>query len=195
MVTHDIVVIAASAGGVSAVAEILQGLPAEFDGSLFVVIHTSPGGPGLLPTVLDRVTPLTVTNAADGEPIERGRVYVAPPDRHLVLEHGVVRLSDGPKENYTRPAADPLFRSAAQHYGSRVVGVILTGGDGDGAAGARAIKEHGGVVIVQEPAEAQNPSMPRAALLRDHPDLRLQLAEIPCVLVTLSEMPPGALPT
>jgi two-component system chemotaxis response regulator CheB len=194
MPTRDIVVIAASEGGVVAVADLLRSLPAALGAALFVVVHTRPDGPGLLPGILSRATALSVTAAEDGQPIAPGRVYVAPPDRHLVLEDGFVRLSNGPKERHTRPAADPLFRSAAHHYGPRVVGIILTGGDGDGTAGARAIKARGGVVIVQEPHEARNPAMPREALLRDHPDFRLPLAEIPSVLVRLSEMPVGAFP-
>jgi two-component system, chemotaxis family, protein-glutamate methylesterase/glutaminase len=194
MATRDIIVIAASQGGPEAVSSLLSQLPAELPASLFVVIHTHPTSPGLLPQMLRRATVLPVSAATAGLVFERGHVYVAPPDRHLFLEMGTLRLSHGPKENYTRPAADPLFRSAAEHHGPRVIGVVLTGGDGDGTAGARAIKRHGGLVIVQEPGEARNPNMPRHALLRADPDFRLPLTDIPAVLMQLVRMPIGSLP-
>jgi two-component system, chemotaxis family, protein-glutamate methylesterase/glutaminase len=194
MAMRDIIVIGASEGGIQAVSGVLAPLPAGLPAAIFVVVHTAPRGPALLPQILAGATVLAVSAAADGQAIERGHVYVAPPDRHVIVEPGRLRLSDGPKENHSRPAADPLFRSAAEHYGPRVVGVVLTGGDSDGTAGARAIKRQGGLVVVQDPDEARNPGMPRHALLRDHPDFRAPLVQIPALLITLIQMPIGALP-
>jgi two-component system chemotaxis response regulator CheB len=157
-----------------------------------VVMHTHPTGPGLLAAILDRSSAMPVVNPVQHQRIARGTVYVAPPDRHLLLGSGYVRLDHGPKENHTRPAADPLFRSAATHYGERVIGVVLTGGDSDGTKGLTAIKRAGGIGIVQEPDEAHNPQMPRSALLHDHPDYRLPLAEIPPLLRDLASRPTKA---
>jgi two-component system chemotaxis response regulator CheB len=116
--------------------------------------------------------------AQDGALIEAGHIYVAPPDHHMFLGPGRIRLSQGSKVHHTRPVADPLFISAAETYGHRVMGIVLSGGDGDGAAGLRAITEHGGTSLVQDPKEAAIPSMPRAAIMADHPDTCLPVAEI-----------------
>ncbi len=123
---RDIVVVGASAGGVEALRALVGGLPADFPGSVFVVMHTAPDSPGVLAQILDRSGPLPAANAKNRERIRPGHVYVAPPDTHMLLEPGRVRLTHGPKENRFRPAVDPLFRSAAAVYGPRVVGVILT---------------------------------------------------------------------
>jgi two-component system, chemotaxis family, protein-glutamate methylesterase/glutaminase len=123
--------------------------------------------------------------AANLQPIERGWIFVAPPDRHLVLEPGLMRLDAGPKEHHTRPAADPLFCSAAAAYGPRVVGVVLTGGDGDGASGLIAIQQKGGIAIVQDPDDAVDPSMPQHALDIGQPNYSLPLTEIAPFLVRL----------
>ena len=110
--------------------------------------------------------------------IEAGHIYVAPPDHHMLVEEFVIRLTQGPKVHYTRPAADPLFISAAKAHSSRVMGIVLSGGDGDGAAGLRVIIEQGGTSLVQDPSEADTPSMPRAAILAYHPDAVLPVEEI-----------------
>ena len=110
--------------------------------------------------------------------IKAGHVYVAPPDYHILLSSTRIWLSHGPKVHYTRPAADPLFISAAKSHGARVMGVVLSGGDGDGAEGLRTIAEHGGIAFVQTPEDAVNPSMPLAALVADHPDASLSVKEI-----------------
>jgi two-component system chemotaxis response regulator CheB len=110
--------------------------------------------------------------------IEAGTIYVAPPDHHVLLASHHIRLDQGPKVHHTRPAADPLFISDAQIHGERVLGVVLSGGDGDGATGLRTIAERGGSALVQDPAEAEIPSMPRAALMADHPDACLPVDEI-----------------
>jgi two-component system, chemotaxis family, protein-glutamate methylesterase/glutaminase len=117
--------------------------------------------------------------ARNGALIRTGHIYVAPPDHHMVLgDNNCIRLNQGPKVHYTRPAADPLFISAAEAHGRRVMGIVLSGGDGDGAAGLRAIGEHGGTAFVQDPDEAEAPSMPRSAILADHPDACLAVEEI-----------------
>ena len=183
---RDIVVVGTSAGGVEALRALVGGLPADFPGSVFVVMHTSPDSPGVLAHILDRAGPLLAANATNRERILPGHIYVAPPDTHLVLEPGRMRLTRGPKENRFRPAIDPLFRSAAQTYGPRVVGVILTGGLDDGTSGLWAVKRLGGVAVVQDPDEAFMPSMPLSALGQVEVDYTLPLAEIPTLLARLA---------
>jgi two-component system chemotaxis response regulator CheB len=125
--------------------------------------------------------------------IERGHIYVAPPDHHMTVGPiGFIRLDQGPREHYTRPAADPLFRSAASIYGSRVIGIILTGGGSDGTKGLIAIEQAGGLAIVQDPGDASDPSMPTSALLDNNPDLCLPLSEIPGVIIRLSSVSQGS---
>ena len=153
----------ASAGGVEALRSALSQLPADLDAAVFVVLHLPASGKSLLAPILARVTPLETEVAVDGEPVLAGRVYVAPADRHLLVQDGRVLLSGGPKENGTRPAVDPTLRSLAIGYGSRAVAVILSGALGDGSAGAAAVADAGGVVIVQDPDEAVVPSMPESA--------------------------------
>lgn len=194
MAAHDIVVIAASAGGLVPLTAIVRGLPGDFPGSLFIVMHTHPSGAGLLATILGRSSSMPVVSPVQHQPIARGVVYVAPPDRHLLLGPGYIRLDHGPKEHYTRPAGDPLFRSAAAHYGRRVVGVALSGGASDGTNGLTAIERAGGIGVVQEPDEAENPQMPRSALRHDRPDYRLSLDAIPRLLVHLATGSAGAQP-
>lgn len=189
MPTNDIIVIGASAGGIEALKEIAGGLPTDFPASVFVVLHTAPDSPGVLADILDRAGALSAMNAVDGERIRPGRMYVAPPDRHLVIEPNSVRLTRGPKENRFRPAVDPLFRSAAQVYGPRVIGVILTGNLDDGTAGLRAVKQLGGTAVVQDPREALAPSMPRSAMRHARVDHCLPLSEIAPLLVRLTSTP------
>lgn len=160
----DIIVVGASAGGLGAFEKLVAQFPSDFPATIFIVWHISPDYPSLLPQILARVASLPVKHAVDNEPIKTSQIYVAPPDRHLLVEPGVVRLSRGPKENRFRPAIDVLFRSAAWSYGARVIGVVLTGSLDDGAAGLYAIKERGGIAVVQDPADALHASMPRAAM-------------------------------
>ena len=183
---RDIIVVGASAGGVEALSEIVAGLPADFPASVFVVLHSAAGAPNVLAGILDRAGPLPARYAEDRERIEPGRVYVALPDHHLVVEPTRVRLTRGPKENRFRPAVDPLFRSAAQAYGPRVVGVVLTGGLDDGTSGLLAIKRLGGTAVVQDPREAFIPSMPQSALGHVEVDYCLPLREIAPRLVRLA---------
>jgi two-component system, chemotaxis family, protein-glutamate methylesterase/glutaminase len=166
---RDIVVVGASAGGVEALGAFVETLPPELPASIFVVLHMSPGGTSVLPQILARKTRLTVVSARDGEPIERGKIYVAPPDHHVLLVDGRVSLTRGPRENGLRPAIDPLFRSAARAYGQRVVGIVLSGALDDGTAGLKMIVDSGGAGLVQDPDDALYPSMPRHALAYDSP--------------------------
>jgi len=182
----DIIVIGASAGGIEALRLIVRDLPKDFAASIFVVLHTAPQSPGILDQILARAGSLPATNATDKEQIQPGRIYVAPPDHHLLIEPGIVRVTKGPKENRFRPAVDPLFRSAAQTYGARVVGIILTGGLDDGTAGLWAVKQLGGTAIVQDPEEAVAPSMPASARRYVKVDYCLPLAEIATLLVRLT---------
>ena len=194
MTTRDIVVMGASAGGVQAFQALVRALPSDFPGSVFIVMHMSADAPGLLPVILNREKGMPVIHATDGTPLGRSRIYVAPPDHHLLLERGYMRVTRGPRENRHRPAIDPLFRSAARAYGRRVVGVLLTGLLDDGTSGLQMIKARGGVSIVQDPEEAQYGSMPANALEHDSPDYSLPIAEIVRLLVRLVRRPAEARP-
>ena len=176
---HDMITIGASAGGVEALTELVRGLPVDLPASVFVSLHVPPHGTSMLPQILSRRGPLPAHHARDGEPIEPGRIYVAPPDLHLLIHQGVVRLSRGPRENGFRPAIDPLFRTAARWHGPRVVGVILSGTLDDGTAGLLAIKERGGFAVVQDPDDALFPGMPRNAMDVVHVDHVLPASEHP----------------
>lgn len=164
MPDHPIVVIGASAGGVSALSTLVQELPADFSAAVYIVLHIPAQTPSRLQEILGRVCKLPVSSARDGEPIRAGRVVVAPADRHLMLDRGHVRVTRGPKECRVRPAIDVLFRSAAAAYGPSVIGVVLTGTLDDGTAGLWAVKDRGGVALVQQPETAEYPSMPESAL-------------------------------
>ena len=186
MATHDIVVVGASAGGVEAISTIAAGLPRDLRAAVFVVLHLSRGR-SVLPEILTRVGQLPATHPQDGETFFHGRIYVAPPDHHMTLEGSTIRVQHGPTENGVRPAVDPLFRSAARMFGPRVVGVILTGSLDDGTAGMAAVKGAGGVTIVQDPAEAFAPSMPRSAAEFVSVDHVLPLKEIPMLIERLAK--------
>jgi two-component system chemotaxis response regulator CheB len=183
---RDIVVIGTSAGGIEALRTIVNHLPDDFPAALFAVVHTSPNSPGVLASILERAGSLPARCVQESEVIRPGRIYVPRPDHHLIVDAGVARSTRGPKENRFRPAVDPLFRSAAQAYGPRVIGVILTGGLDDGTAGLAAVKQLGGTAVVQDPNDAMYPSMPRNALEHVRVDHCVPLAEIAPLLVHLT---------
>ena len=164
MATRDIVVVGASAGGVEPLRQLAATLDPKLPAAVFVVLHVAADQPSALAQVLDRSGSLPARPAEDGAPIEPGRIYVASPDRHLMVEPGRVRVVNGPKENRNRPSVDVLFRSAARAYGPRVIGAVLSGSLDDGTAGLIAVKIRGGVAIVQDPAEAFSDAMPRNAM-------------------------------
>lgn len=186
---RNIIVIGASAGGFDAMKRLVADLPSDLNAAVFIVWHMSPDVRGILPDVLNRQRSLHASNAIDKEEIKTSRIYVAPPDRHLVVEKGRVRVTQGPKENRFRPAVDPLFRSAAYAYGSRVIGVVLSGALDDGTAGLWAIKEHGGLAVVQDPEDAEVPSMPQSAIREVAVDYKVPVAEMGSLLTRLCTAP------
>jgi two-component system chemotaxis response regulator CheB len=186
----DAVGIGASLGGRAVLEEILAPLPADFPVPVLVVQHLHPRAPGYLPTLLGRRTRLTVKHAESGEELRAATVYVAPPGQHLlVTPEGRCLLSDDPLVCHARPAADPLFTSAAKAFGARTLGVVLTGRLRDGATGAVAIRRAGGVVLAQEPASCRAPEMPAAALSRGAVHVTLPPAAIAAALVGLVAVP------
>lgn len=188
---RDVVVIGASAGGFSVLLDLVARLPAEFPASVLIVLHVG-AHPSVLPELLNRRSSLPVMHARSGEPLQPGRIYVAPPDHHMLVEEGAIRLTRGAKEHHARPAIDPLFRSVAIDCGARVVGVVLSGRLDDGTAGLQAIQQCGGLVIVQDPADAEQPSMPASACAHvavDHCVPRARLAE---TLIAVAGQPVSA---
>ncbi|BCJ56388.1 hypothetical protein Asp14428_78630 [Actinoplanes sp. NBRC 14428] len=161
---RDVVAVGASAGGVEALRALVAGLPDGYPGAVLVVLHVPRDSPSALPAILTRSGPLPAATAVDGEELRHGRIYVAPNDHHLLALEGRIRLTRGPAENGHRPAVDPLFRSVARSYAERAVGVVLSGSRDDGAAGLTSIAARGGTTVVQDPADALYPWMPRAAI-------------------------------
>jgi two-component system chemotaxis response regulator CheB len=164
MHTRDIIVVGSSMGGIQALTSLAGQLPADLQAVVLVVQHSSPDSPGLLGTILSNHGPLPAVMAEDGMPMDRGRIYVAPPNRHLLASASGIRVTYGPRENRSRPAIDALFRTAAVNYRSRVIGVVLTGLLGDGAAGLLAVQCCGGLPLVQAPDDAAHADMPLRAL-------------------------------
>jgi two-component system chemotaxis response regulator CheB len=180
------VVIGASAGGVEALSVILPALPATFRPPVFVVLHLPRERPSLLTNIFQPRCAVPVREAEDKEPIEAGTVYFAPPDYHLLIERdGTLALSRDDLVNFSRPSIDVLFESAAEVYGARLLGVILTGANSDGAAGLAAVRSAGGIAVVQDPAEAQAAAMAEAALARTAVDYVLPLRDIAALLRTI----------
>lgn len=186
---RDIIVLGASAGGVQALCKVIESLPPGFPAAIFVVLHLVPHSRSVLPAILERSGCLPASHPAEGEVIRPGRVYVAPPDRHLAIEDGHIHLSRNASENGHRPAIDVLFRTAARSYGPRVAGVVLTGNLDDGTAGLAAIKKCGGVAIVQDPGDADYPSMPESAIANVQIDHVLPVADIGPLLDELLRQP------
>jgi two-component system, chemotaxis family, protein-glutamate methylesterase/glutaminase len=189
--------VGASAGGVEALSQLVHHLPGNLAASVFVVLRMPAHATSLLPHILSRNGPLPAAHPFDSEEIRPGRISIAPPDHHLLLHGGRIRLSRGPRENGHRPAVDPLFRTAARSYGRRVVGVIFSGTLDDGTAGLSAIKQRGGVTVVQAPGEALYPGMPHSALASVEVDHCSSVAEIGKMLASLARDPvsdPGGEP-
>jgi two-component system, chemotaxis family, protein-glutamate methylesterase/glutaminase len=183
---RDQIVIGGSAGSLDTLRAIARQFPGDFPGTIFVVAHIGQSR-SALPDLLGRAGKLSSSHPLEEEPIRPGHIYVAPPDRHLVIEDDKVCLSRGPREHFTRPAIDPLFRSAARAYGPRVVGVVLSGGGSDGATGLDAIRRAGGLAVVEDPSEALFPEMPATAVSIAKPQFVVRAAEIPVSLLRLSE--------
>lgn len=194
MAGHDIIVIGASAGGVETLTKLMHDLPTDMPAALFVVLHMPTHGTSALPAILNRAGALPAVHPHDGDPILHGRIYIAPPDYHLLIEHDTIRLSRGPRENRHRPAVDPLFRTAARFYNRRVVGVILSGTLDDGTAGLQAIKMRGGIAVVQDPEGALYPGMPKSAIENVQTDYVLPIHNIAPMLVRLAHEPIPDLP-
>jgi two-component system, chemotaxis family, protein-glutamate methylesterase/glutaminase len=187
------VVVGASAGSVESLRELVAGLPGNLPVPVLVVLHVPPLRSNL-PKILQRAGPLPASHAEDGQALEAGHILVAPPDRHLMVEDGRVRVVRGPREHLHRPAIDPLFRTAATAYGPGAIAVVLSGARTDGAAGAAAVSECGGAVLVQDPEVAAYPDMPRSAITADHADYVLPLAEIPATISRLAMGPVKEVP-
>ncbi|BDA72257.1 CheB methylesterase [Calothrix sp. PCC 7716] len=190
MPNHDIIVVGASAGGVEALTYLVKNLPSDLNAIIFVILHVPSEGTSVLPRILNRAKRLPAHHPKDGEVIEPGHVYVAPPGYHLLVKSGYVNLVRGPKENNHRPAIDPTFRTAARAYDGRVIGVILTGALDDGTAGLAAVKIRGGLAVVQDPSDALYSGMPSSAIENvDDIDHIVPLSSIPSLLVDLVNTP------
>jgi len=182
---RNIVVIGTSAGGVETLPQLFEDFGPDIGAAFFVVLHVQPDARSYMPLLLSRAGRLPAQHAEDGQKIEAGRIFIAPPDHHILIEKGRMRLSHGPKENRHRPAIDPLFRTAAEIYGPRVIGIVLTGTMDDGTMGLRAIKDAGGTTIVQEPSDALYPDMPRSAMQIVQPDFVSSVEEMRSLLPRL----------
>lgn len=186
MLNRDVIVMGASAGGVEALQSLVSSLPANIPASIFIVLHLPTHFDSNLPQILSKAGPLPVVHGMEDQLFEPGHIYIAPPNCHMGIRQGKIFLSGGPRENGVRPAVDFLFRSAANNYGDRVAGVVLTGMLDDGTAGLRIIQNHGGVTIVQDPDEAAFSGMPRSAIQHVEVDFKLPLAEIGLLLYQLA---------
>lgn len=187
MPKRNIIVMGGSMGSFEAFKTIAAGLPKDLDASVFIVWHMSPDVRGVLPQVLNRVGNMYASEAREGEKIESGRIYVARPDHHLLIDDSMVRVTRGPKESRFRPSIDPLFRSAAYNYGPRVIGVVTSGALDDGTSGLWTIKHHGGTAIVQDPNDAEIASMPENAIREVDVDHIARVDDIPGLLIRLSQ--------
>ena len=189
MACHDIIVLGASAGGIEALRVVISTLPRNLAAALFAVVHIAAQSENLLAQSFARKTALRVKTAEGEEPLEHGRLLVAPADHHLLVHKDRVAITRGPRENLWRPSIDVLFRSAAVAHGPRVIGVILSGALDDGSVGIVAIKHCGGIALAQEPDEAIFPDMPAAAIRTGHIDHVMPIKEIGPMLLRLVELP------
>jgi two-component system chemotaxis response regulator CheB len=193
---RDIIAIGTSAGGVEALKALVAGLPSTLPASIVVVMHLPQGGRSFLAEVLSDSGPLPASEPTDGDPMAPGRIYVAPPDSHLLVGNNTLHLTRGPKEGLQRPSINVTFRSAAMSCRERVIGMILTGMLDDGTAGLWEIKRRGGLAIVQDPDEAVFPSMPTSAISEVEVDFRVGVRDVGALLARLtSEQIPSNIPT
>ncbi|BAU15526.1 chemotaxis protein CheB [Leptolyngbya sp. NIES-3755] len=190
MTGHNMIAIGASAGGVETLSNLVRRLPSDLNAAIFVVLHFPPHATSLLPQILNRLKTIPARHPEDGDAIEPGWIYIAPPDYHLMIRQGRIRLDHGARENGHRPAIDTTFRSIAYAYSRQVIGVILTGTLDDGTAGLLTIKARGGVAIVQDPDEALFAGMPRNAIHAVEVDEILKVREIAERLTELATIPP-----
>jgi len=190
MAVRKRIAMGASAGGVETLTRLVSGLPGGLDAAVLVTLHVSPTGSSVLPSILGRAGPLRATHARDGEELEPSRIYVAPPNHHLLVADGHLRLSHGPRENGHRPAVDPLLRTAGRAFGQDAIGVVLSGTLDDGAAGLLALRMAGGVGVVQDPDDALYPGMPRTAVVLARPEYVVPLDRLAPTLVELVARPP-----
>jgi two-component system, chemotaxis family, protein-glutamate methylesterase/glutaminase len=187
----DVVVVGASAGGVEALKELVGGLPGDFASPILVVLHVPASGPSVLPEILSRSGSLPALHAVDGQELEAGHIYVAPPDHHMQLDGDRIALTRGPRENGHRPSIDVLFRSTARSYDNRAAGVVLSGTLDDGTVGLYCIKQSGGATLVQDPDEAAYPSMPTNAINYMQPDYIQPVGDLVNTLVRLTSTTNG----
>ena len=180
-----VVVIGGSQGAIDALLKIVPDIPADIAAAILVVIHIPTEATSYLPNMLTRAGNVRVAHAVDREPLRAGEIYVAPPNYHLTVEDGEIRVLKGPRENRHRPAVDPLFRTAARSFGRATIAVLLSGNLDDGSAGVLAVRGRGGVAIVQDPADAQIGEMPKCALEYAGADYILPLQEIGPKIVEL----------
>jgi two-component system chemotaxis response regulator CheB len=185
-VVRDVVVIGASAGGLAPLTALVENLPRDYPGTIGVVVHLRPTYESQLARLLARRAKLPIVEATDSLPATSGYIYIAPPDRHMVVTGAYINLTRDPKEHRVRPAINPLFLSAARSHGPRVVGILLSGNGSDGVAGLIAIKKAGGVSLVQDPEQAEWPTMPRTAIQEDDVDAVLSQDELAPALVLLA---------
>lgn len=188
---REIVAIGGSAGSFEVIRQICRALPTDLQASILIAVHSAPSSPNLLAGILDSGGQLPASTAVDGEPLENGRVYVAPADHHLLIDGRTMRLGRGPRENMARPALDPLFRSAGLSAGPRAIGVLLSGMLNDGASGLADLKRCGGVTVVQNPLDAVESEMPRTALLASDVDYRAPANDLADLIGRLVQEEPG----
>ena len=190
---RDIVAIGASAGGVAVLLDLAEALPPQFPASLLVVQHIG-AHPSALPELMRAAGRNLAVHPRNGEALEHGRIYIAPPDQHMLLVGNHIRLTRDAKENHARPAIDPLFRSVAINHGPRAIGVVLSGRLDDGTAGLQAIKACGGTVVVQDPADAEEAGMPSSAMENVSVDHVVQRGTLAATLVALVREPAASAP-
>jgi two-component system, chemotaxis family, protein-glutamate methylesterase/glutaminase len=191
MANRDIIAIGTSAGGVQALLFLAKNLPRDLPASVLLTIHLPGHARSSLDDILSRAGPLPAQFAQDDEILRKAQIYIAPPDRHLLVDGDRLSLGEGPRENNSRPAIDPMLRSAAVCCGSRAIGAVLTGTLGDGASGLWTVRQAGGITVVQDPADAAFSEMPLTALNRAEPDHVVQLKDMPGLLSSLAHEPAG----